>query len=58
MPKLRQAEQMLRIDGVKNEPMRSAERLGHFIVEINEVNAVVAGNDAFERLNEIREAEG
>ena len=49
---------MLRIDGVKNEPIRSAERLVHFIVEINEVNAVVAGNDVLERLDEIREAEG
>ena len=49
---------MLCNDGVNDELKRSAEQLVHYIDELNEVNAVVAGNDVFERIDEIREAVG
>ena len=49
---------MLRNDGVNDELTWSAEQLVYFTVEINEVNASNAGNDVFERIDEIREAEG
>ena len=58
MPQLRQPEQMLRNDGVNDELTWSAEQLVYLTVEINEVNASNAGNDVFERIDEIREAEG
>ena len=58
MPQLRYAEQILRFDGPLDKLRQSAKQLVHFIDELNEVNAVVAENDVFERIDEIREAEG